>query len=120
MNRTAVNSRRLAALAITLLAAAGCQREDPRVKNLTAGISRDSAKVLMEIPGSELPYSYLIEGEFIETFVVRAPGVEGPRDSLTRKQTTPIVLIGGQLAGWGWAFWDSVGAAKNIPVAPAQ
>ena len=120
MNRTALTSLRIAVVAAAALAVAGCQRGDPRVKSLTLGIPRDSAMVLMEVPSSERPYAYLIEGEFIETFVVRGPGVEGPRDSLTRKQMTPIVIIGGQLAGWGWDFWDSVGAAKNIPVTPAQ
>lgn len=121
MIRTNSPSFRLSVLAaLALLSLAGCQREDPRLEGLGVGITRDSAKVVMEIPGAEFPLSYLINGQSIETFVVRRRGVEGPRDSLTRAQTTPVVLVGGQVAGWGWAFWDSVGAANNIPVKPEK
>ena len=121
MTRTSPRSLGLSLVAaVSVLALAGCQREDPRLKGLAQGITKDSAMAVMEIPGSERPLSYLINGKFIETFVVRRRGIEGPRDSLTRKQTTPVVMVGGQVAGWGWAFWDSVGAANNIPVAPAK
>ena len=121
MIRTYCRSIRPSPLAVlAALSLAGCQREDPRLAGLGVGITRDSAKVVMEIPGAEFPLSYLINGQSIETFVVRRRGVEGPRDSLTRAQTTPVVLLGGQVAGWGWAFWDSVGAANNIPVKPEK
>jgi len=120
MRRSIISCTRIAAATAAVLLLAGCQRDDPRVSDLAVGITRDSARTVMEIPGSERPVSYLINGQFIETFVVRRPGVEGPRDSLTRKQTTPVVIIGGQVAGWGWKFWDSVGAANSIPVEPAR
>jgi hypothetical protein len=121
MNRTNRRSLHLSLIAaVSVIALAGCQREDPRVKALSAGITKDSAMTVMEIPGSERPVSYLINGQFIETFVVRRTGVEGPRDSLSRSQTTPVVVIGGQVAGWGWKYWDSVGAANGIPVKPEK
>lgn len=104
----------LLALVLTIVAA-GCRKEDPRVKQLGVGIPKDSAMKVMELTTAARPSSWLINGQFIETFEVRYPGVEGPRDSLSRKQLTPLVLIGGKVAGWGWKFWDSVGAANGIP-----
>lgn len=97
--------------------AVGCRKEDPRVQNLGVGISKDSAMIAMELPTTQRPSAWLVNGQYIETFEVRYPGVEGPRDSLSRKQITPLVLIGGKVAGWGWKYWDSVGQANGIPTA---
>jgi hypothetical protein len=101
-------------LTATVLAA-GCRKEDPRVTNLGVGIPKDSAMVVMELETAQRPSSWLVNGQYIETFEVRYPGVEGPRDSVSRKQITPLVLIDGKVAGWGWKFWDSVGQANGIP-----
>ena len=111
--------RLLAALTLAVLAA-GCTREDPRVKALGVGISKDSAFAVMELPSTERGEAYLMNGQYIEAFVVRKPGVEGPRDSLARKQMTPVIVVDGKVTGWGWPHWDSVAGANKIVVTPEQ
>lgn len=108
----------LAATALVLIS--GCAKGDPRLKGLGVGISKDSAFIVMELPAEEQGEAYLIDGQYIEAFVVRMPGVQGPRDSLSRGQATPVVVIGGQVTGWGWDHWDSVAGAHNIEVKPAK
>lgn len=99
-----------------LLTVSACAKDDPRVKHLGEGISRDSAFAVMEIPAGEQGEAYLVNGRYIEAFVVRMPGVQGPRDSLTRAQSTPVVVVDGTVTGWGWSHWDSVAAANGIVV----
>ena len=78
------------------------------------GISKDSALAVFGVGAGERPATYLIDGQMIETLMIRGKGVEGPLDSLTRKQYTPVVIIADKLAGWGWKYWDSVSGANNI------
>lgn len=111
---------RLLIAATALVLTAACAREDARLKSLGVGISKDSAFIVMELPAEERGEAYLIDGQYIEAFVVRKPGVQGPRDSLTREQATPVVVIGGQVTGWGWDHWDSVAAAHSIEVKPGK
>jgi len=111
-------SRLLAAAALILVSA--CAKEDPRVQNLGVGISKDSAFAVMELPDTERGEAYLMNGQYIEAFVVRKQGVEGPRDSLSRKQMTPVVVIGGKVSGWGWDHWDSIAGANGIETKPAK
>ncbi len=111
-------SRLLAAAALILVSA--CAKEDPRVQNLGVGISKDSAFAVMELPDTERGEAYQMNGQYIEAFVVRKQGVEGPRDSLSRKQMTPVVVIGGKVTGWGWDHWDSVAGANGIETKPAK
>ncbi|HEX9166954.1 MAG TPA: hypothetical protein VF862_13660 [Gemmatimonadales bacterium] len=111
---------RLLLAAATLVLISACAKEDTRLKSLGVGISKDSAFIVMELPAEERGEAYLIDGQYIEAFVVRKPGVQGPRDSLTREQATPVVVIGGQVTGWGWDHWDSVAGAHNIEVKPAK
>lgn len=101
-------------VAVAGLALAGCRREDPRLKNLDVGISKDSALSALGVTGGERPASYLIQGQFIEAMMLRREGVEGPLDSLSRKEYTPIVTINGNLSGWGWKYWDSLAGANKI------
>lgn len=110
-----VKSRSLLAVAVGSMVLLGCAGdEDARLKELTAGISKDSALSVIGVRTGERPASYLVAGQMIEAIMIRREGVEGPLDSLTQKQYTPVVIIGGNLAGWGWKYWDSVSGANNI------
>jgi hypothetical protein len=62
---------------------------------------------------------YLIDGLYIESMFYPKRGKTDSL-SLTDRKMTPVVVINGKLAGWGWPFWDSVAGSKNIPVAPAK
>lgn len=108
----------LLALAATLLIA-GCERADPRVKDLHVGQPKDSALVVMGAAGQR-GQAYLMNGRYIEAYIIRKPGVEGPSDSLSRKQLTPVILVDGKVTGWNWKHWDSVAGANKIPVKPAK
>ena len=109
------NVSSLFAAALLGLALSACQREDPRLKELTTGISKDSTLNLLGIGTPERPESYLIQGQMIESVILRREGADGPLDSLSTDQYTPLVIIDNKLAGWGWRYWDSVRAANNIP-----
>jgi hypothetical protein len=105
-------ARILLAVTISSLAVLGCAKEDARLKDLNAGITKDSAIAVLGVRAGERPAAYLFKGKMIEVMMIRLPGVEGPLDSLTRKQYSPVVVVDGKLAGWGWKFWDSV--SKDI------
>jgi len=107
------------ALSATLLLAS-CRKEDPRVKRLTTGIPKDSALSVMGVKPAERGQAYLMGGKYIEAFLVRREGVEGPSDSLGRRDFTPVVVVDGKLTGWSWQHWDSVAGANKIPVKPAK
>jgi hypothetical protein len=68
----------------------------------------------------EQPYSYLVDGQFIEAMIYRRDGAEGPIDSLDRGDLTPVILVDGKLTGWGWEHWDSVAGAHRIEVRPPR
>jgi hypothetical protein len=95
-------------LALGSLLVLACARDDARLKNLTVGISKDSALSVLGVTSGERPATYLVKGKTIEAMMIRREGIEGPLDSLTQAQYTPIVVVDGKLAGWGWTFWDSV------------
>lgn len=92
--------------------------EDARVANLTVGISKDSVITAM---GGERPSRidpYLTGGQYIESMLYFRPGAAPTAtDSIPDRERTPVVVINGLLTGWGWAYWDSVASANNIPVA---
>ena len=111
----ALKARTLVAVAMGTLLLLGCTREDPRLKNLTVGISKDSAIAVLGVRSGERPQSYLVKGQMIEAMMLRREGIEGPLDSLTRKQYSPVVSIDGKLSGWGWKYWDSVSESINLP-----
>jgi hypothetical protein len=113
---TRVFSNLLPVLVLVLsMAVTACRREDPRVRNLSEGISKDSAIAVMGGPSMDAPESYLVSGQYIEAMLYRREGMGGPRDSLRRNDLTPVIVINGSLAGWGWKFWDSVAGAHGIP-----
>jgi hypothetical protein len=107
-------ARTLVAVAIGSLAVLGCSREDARLKNLSAGISKDSAMAVLGVTTAERPATYLVKGKMIEAMMLRRKGAEGPLDSLPHEQITPVVMVDGKLAGWGWKFWDSVGTEIGL------
>jgi hypothetical protein len=114
MSRTA----RLALASTVLLMATGCAKDDPRVADLGVGIPKDSAMGVMGLPATDRGEAYLMNGQYIEAFVVRKPGVEGPRDSLSRRQFTPVVVVDGKVTGWSWKHWDSVAGQNGITIKP--
>lgn len=109
-------TRTFFAVAIGSLAIMGCTKDDPRLKNLSAGISKDSALAVLGGGQGERPESYLVKGEMIEALMVRREGVEGPLDSLPKTDYNPIVIVNGKLAGWGWTYFDSVSKEIGVTV----
>ncbi|HEV8446511.1 MAG TPA: hypothetical protein VGQ44_06815 [Gemmatimonadaceae bacterium] len=131
----------LAGLAAASLLAA-C--EDKRVKELNAGISRDSAVNIIKqdlkpradqpgAPPDSFPNVYtrerfLIAGKNIEVLYFtpendKAPALvngrvpsAGPDTIIPYRRLTPLVFIDGHLAGRGWSYWDSVAATNKIPL----
>jgi hypothetical protein len=106
--------RTLIPLGLAALSLTGCQREDSRLKNLSLGINKDSTFNALGITTPERPEMYLVNGQTIEAVVLRREGADGPLDSLSLSEKTPVVLINDKLAGWGWNYWDSVRAANKI------
>jgi len=113
------NARTAAALAIFTLVLSACQREDPRIASLQAGMTKDSVTVVMGAPDVPMK-AYLMGGQYIEILTFRSDGKTGPADDLPRKALLPLVIVDGALTGWGWEHLDSVAGQYNIPVDPAQ
>ena len=91
-----------------------CERDDSRLKNLTVGITKDSAALAMGgDPNRTDPY--LINGQYIQTMYYMRTG-KTDSASRTLRRMAPVVSINGKIAGWGWPFWDSVASANRIPV----
>jgi hypothetical protein len=107
-------TRTLLAAAVGSLAITGCSKDDPRLKDLRAGITKDSALAVLGGGTGERPEAYLVKGQMIEALMVRREGVEGPLDSLPKTDYNPVVMINGKLAGWGWKYWDSVSHALGV------
>lgn len=117
---TPVRRRGASGLLVVLVAVAGCGGgEDPRLKDLAVGISKDSAITVM---GGERPSRidpYLVSGDYVETMLFIRPGTEPVGvDTLPDRERTPVVVINGTVSGWGWVHWDSVATAHNIPLSP--
>lgn len=97
-------------------ALAACSSGDARFKQLTVGITKDSALKVMGVAQPVRADGFLIEGKSLEILYF-APA--GTTDSLPDREMSPLVAVNGQLVGWGWETLDSVAAASRIPVAPA-
>ena len=99
---------------------AGCG--DSRIKQLTPGITRDSAlKVINEgAAGDSLARvykqeMYLVNGKHLNVLFYNKDGVKQASDStLAADAQTPIVTVDGKVTGWGWTHYDSVAKANNI------
>ena len=115
--------RRQRVLAVGIMLAgtlAGCG--DSRMKQLTPGITRDSAlKVINEGAASDSlarvykQETYLVNGQHLNVLFYNKDGVKQASDStLAAGAQTPIVTIDGKVTGWGWTHYDSVAKANNI------
>lgn len=104
----------VAGLAILAL---GCERPavDARLETLAAGITKDSAVALMGgAPQRTDPY--LTDGKSVEALYFRWERPGEPVDTADRAMT-PLIFVDGALAGWGWAYWDSLAGTQGIQVA---
>ena len=118
--------RQVLAAGIMVLAGtlAGCG--DSRIKQLTPGITRDSAlKVINEGAASDSlarvykQETYLVEGKQLNVLFYNKDGIKQASDStLAAKAQTPIVTVDGKVTGWGWTHYDSVAKANNITPSP--
>jgi len=117
--------RRASSLVVLSAALALAACEDTRVKELDAGITRDSAMTVLaqesrggehdSLPNVYLREPYLIGGKNIEVLYFTAENQKAGKDTVFSK-TTPLVFVNQKLAGRGWAFWDSVSKAHGIPL----
>ena len=102
---------------------------DSRLEKLSTGISRDSALAIINdgASGDSLARVYRQETYLLPSqrgnshlaniLFYNKSGVKEANDStLSREAMTPIVLLNGNVAGWGWTYYDSVTKANNIPV----
>ncbi|MGH7711200.1 MAG: hypothetical protein ACREOG_07945 [Gemmatimonadaceae bacterium] len=95
---------------------------DARLRELKVGMTRDSVLIAL---GSAPPDSeaflfdkdqYIVDGKSIEVFYYDPKSRLAFVDSVPGEELTPVVLLGGKVAGWGWDYWDSV--ATSIRVQP--
>jgi hypothetical protein len=112
----AIKSRLGALLALAGgIALGGCERADTRLEALTVGIGKDSVvRIMAASPQRNDPY--LTGGRYIEAMYFPRANQSGPDAQLDRNMT-PVIVIDGKLAGWGWNYWDSLAGAHNIQVA---
>ena len=100
--------------------------QDKRVKELNAGITRDSvlsvtAKGTVGADSMPSIYSqerYLINGKNLEVLYFDSRDRKaGGKDTVPLRKLTPLVILDNKLVGKGWPVWDSVAKANRIPVA---
>ncbi len=114
----------LAAVAGTTLLAA-CT--DKRVKEVEAGITRDSLLTVIgkgsrgsdSMPNVYRTDRYLIDGKTYEIFYFSGTSQHlfgDVKDTLPWKELTPIVMVDRVVMGKDWAYLDSLSAAHKIPV----
>jgi hypothetical protein len=116
-------SRLLGSIAASLALASilgGCgARPDPRLANLTEGISQDSVLRVMGADSANRTESFLVNGQFISTLYFARPGASDSA-ALADRNMSPVVLISGRAVGWGWEKWDSIADANGVQVVPKQ
>ncbi len=116
MRNSRIHLSRKTVTSMLLLGMVACSRGDARTEALTAGITKDSALVVMGggEPHQSLPY--LLDGHMIEALLFARPRSTAEEADAAPRTQTPVVLIDGLVRGWGWVFWDSVATANSIPV----
>jgi hypothetical protein len=126
MDHVSVRRRTLALGAImTVLALTAC--EDKRLKELTNGITRDSAVTILaqnikgggrdSFPNVFDRGRYLIEGKTYEVlYYSKDNKKKHGADTLTYKDYTPVVFLDNLMIGKGWPVWDSISTANKIPL----
>jgi len=95
---------------------AGCAGSDKRLQRLKVGISKDSTLAVMGLEKPQRVDSYLSGGHYIEAMYYFPPGISDSAGTPDRK-LSPVIVIDGALAAWGWKQWDSIAAANKIVVA---
>ncbi len=121
MFRLSSRHTRLAVAAAGALALAACG-QDSRIKELSAGITRDStlriigqgAKDDSGLANVYRQEEYLKDGHMLEVLFFAPKGEKEGRDSVEAKRLTPLVLQDGLLATWNWAGYDSVAMANSL------
>ena len=104
---------------------AGCK--DKRIKEVNAGMTRDSLLTVIgkgapgidSIPNVYRTDRYLIDGKNYEIFFFSGSGKHllGPiKDTLPWKELTPIVMVDRVVMGKDWAYLDSLYTAHKIPL----
>jgi hypothetical protein len=99
--------------------------EDKRVKDLSAGITRDSAMTVIaqeirgggsdSFPNVYTRDRYLLGGKNYEILYFAPNNEKQGKDSVPWKKLTPIVFVNNKLLAKGWPAWDSISRANKIP-----
>ena len=107
-------TRVVAPLATLLLLCACGPGGDGRLQQLSAGISKDSAQVIMGGNPHRVD-PYLVNGHMIEALYYPKPGATDSA-GLADRNMSPLVVVDGKLAAWGWTQWDSIATDNKIVV----
>lgn len=110
--RSALNAA--PALGLLFLSACG-DKADDRLEKLSAGISKDSVLVIMEVDKPQRVDPFLVNGQYIEAMYFPRIGAADSA-SVADRNMSPVIVIDGKLVAWGWNQWDSIAAEKKIPV----
>lgn len=118
--------RRLLLLATLAATVALTACEDKRVKELSAGITRDSAMSVIaqtvrgggsdSFPNVYTRAQFLIAGKSYEVLYFSADNKKEHKDTVAMSKLTPIVFVNNLLVAKGWPAWDSISKANNIPL----
>jgi hypothetical protein len=102
-------SNRILLLAATVLVVAACG--DSRLRKLSVGISRDSTLQIMGTKPDRAE-AYLANGQTIEALFYGTAGADS--GTTPEAKLTPVVIVNGQLQGWGKEKWEKVAAEHGI------
>lgn len=95
--------------AAILLAACG----DARLRKLEVGISKDSTIRIMGAKPDRAE-GYLTGGKMIEALFYGKAGADSGQTP--EAELTPVVIVDGQLSGWGREEWLKVAAEHKIQI----
>jgi len=112
---SSIRSTLVAAPALVLLALSACASRDARLEKISAGISKDSVLAIMGVEKPQRLDPYLVNSHYIETMYFPRPG-KADSASVADRNMSPVVVVDGRVAAWGWEQWDSVAASNKIPV----
>jgi hypothetical protein len=86
---------------------------DARLRKLEVGISKDSTMHLMG-DQPDRAEAYLTGGKMIEALFYGKAGADSGQTP--EAELTPVVIVDGQLSGWGREEWLKVAAEHKIQV----
>jgi hypothetical protein len=127
MHDLSVRRRTMVLVGLTATAWLVACGEDKRVKQLEAGITRDSAVSIIShdlrsgsgpdsFPNVYTRERYIIAGKSHEVLFFTPNNEKQGKDSVTYGKLTPIVFVDNRLVAKGWPAWDSISKANNIPL----